>query len=93
VDADYAEAKQNAKELKPNVRDLTDDTMSENDTPTKTTPAKKRTWLNQQQRMASKISDLTSRLEKAENKVSDNARKHASGPKNRRSQSCRGKEK
>jgi hypothetical protein len=76
VDADYALAKQNAKELKPYVSDLPDDTTSESDTPAKTTPAKsKRSRLNKQQRMASTISDLTSRLEKAEQKAADNAQK------------------
>jgi hypothetical protein len=82
VDADYAEAKQNAKELKPIVRDLTGDTTSENDTPAKTTHAKKRTRLNQQQRMASKISDLSLSAVKSV-AVGDTIKYHSDGPRGR----------
>jgi hypothetical protein len=55
VDADFELAKQTAKELKPKVSDFVDDTTSEQDTPAKTTPAKKRSRLNKQQRMASQL--------------------------------------
>jgi hypothetical protein len=73
--------------MMPIVRDLalTRQRRIPNDTPAKNTPAKKKSRLNRQQRLASKTPDLTSRLEKAEN-IAENAHtcKRASGPKNRR---------